>query len=52
MLWTSVIRNIEERSPKWLKKLVPVSAVVLAFLGFFMISALVLDVWKPVPISP
>ena len=35
-----------------LKKLVPVSAVVLAFLGFFMISALVLDIWKPVPLSP
>jgi membrane-associated protease RseP (regulator of RpoE activity) len=35
-----------------LKKMVPVSAVVLAFVGFFMISALVLDIWKPVPISP
>jgi hypothetical protein len=35
-----------------LKKLVPVSAVVLALLGFLMISTLVLDIWKPLPTSP
>jgi membrane-associated protease RseP (regulator of RpoE activity) len=35
-----------------LKKLVPVSAVVLALLLFLTISTLVLDISKPIPISP
>jgi membrane-associated protease RseP (regulator of RpoE activity) len=35
-----------------LKKMVPVSAVVLALLAFLTISTLVLDIAKPVPISP
>jgi len=25
---------------------------VLLFLGFFVISTMVLDIWKPVPIGP
>ena len=32
-----------------MKKVVPVSAVVLLILGFFSISAMILDVWKPIP---
>jgi RIP metalloprotease RseP len=35
-----------------LKKLVPVSAVVLTFLVFLTLSTLVLDIWKPVPTGP
>jgi membrane-associated protease RseP (regulator of RpoE activity) len=35
-----------------LKKMVPVSAVVLALLGVLTISTLVLDIWKPLPTSP
>ena len=35
-----------------IKKLVPVSAVVLALLLFLTISTLVLDISKPLPISP
>jgi membrane-associated protease RseP (regulator of RpoE activity) len=35
-----------------IKKMVPVSAVVLAVLVFLTLSTLVLDIWKPVPISP
>ena len=35
-----------------LKKMVPVSAVVLALLGFLTISTLVLDIFKPLPNSP
>ena len=32
-----------------MRKIVPVSAAVLLFLGFFVISTMVLDVWKPRP---
>jgi membrane-associated protease RseP (regulator of RpoE activity) len=32
-----------------MKKVVPVSAVVLLILGFFSISAIILDIWKPIP---
>ena len=32
-----------------MKKVVPVSAVVLLVLGFFSISAIILDIWKPIP---
>jgi len=32
-----------------MKKVVPVSAVVLLILGFFSISAIILDIWKPLP---
>jgi len=32
-----------------MKKVVPVSATVLVLLGFFSISAMILDVWKPIP---
>jgi membrane-associated protease RseP (regulator of RpoE activity) len=32
-----------------MKNVVPVSAVVLLILGFFTISAVILDVWKPIP---
>jgi membrane-associated protease RseP (regulator of RpoE activity) len=35
-----------------MKKVVPVSAAVLAILGFFSISAMILDVWKPIPVGP
>ena len=35
-----------------MRKIVPVSAAVLLFLGFFVISTMVLDIWKPVPIGP
>jgi len=35
-----------------MKKVVPVSAVVLLILGFFSISAMILDVWKPIPNGP
>jgi membrane-associated protease RseP (regulator of RpoE activity) len=35
-----------------MKKVVPVSATVLAVLGFLSISAMVLDVWKPIPGGP
>jgi len=35
-----------------MKKVVPVSAAVLLLLGFFSISAMVLDVWKPIPAGP
>jgi membrane-associated protease RseP (regulator of RpoE activity) len=35
-----------------MKKVVPVSATVLAVLGFLSISAMVLDVWKPIPAGP
>ena len=35
-----------------MRKVVPVSAAVLLFLGFFVISTMVLDIWKPVPIGP
>jgi membrane-associated protease RseP (regulator of RpoE activity) len=31
-----------------MKKVVPVSAAVLLILGFFSISALILDIWKPI----
>ena len=31
-----------------MKKVVPVSAAVLVVLGFFSISAMILDVWKPI----
>jgi membrane-associated protease RseP (regulator of RpoE activity) len=45
------IEKVRRRSVD-LKKLVPVSAVVLALLGFLTISTLVLDIWKPLPSSP
>jgi membrane-associated protease RseP (regulator of RpoE activity) len=45
------IEKVRRRSVD-LKKLVPVSAVVLALLGFLTISTLVLDIWKPLPTSP
>jgi RIP metalloprotease RseP len=32
-----------------MKKVVPVSAAVLLILGFFSISAIILDIWKPIP---
>jgi membrane-associated protease RseP (regulator of RpoE activity) len=32
-----------------MKKVVPISAVVLLILGFFSISAIILDIWKPIP---
>jgi len=35
-----------------MRKVVPVSAAVLLFLGFFVVSTMVLDIWKPVPIGP
>jgi membrane-associated protease RseP (regulator of RpoE activity) len=35
-----------------MKSVVPVSAVVLLILGFFSISAMILDVWKPIPSGP
>jgi membrane-associated protease RseP (regulator of RpoE activity) len=35
-----------------MRKVVPVSAAVLAFMGFFVVSTFVLDIWKPVPIGP
>ncbi len=35
-----------------MKKVVPVSAVVLVILGFFSLSAMILDVWKPIPTGP
>ena len=35
-----------------MKKVVPVSAVVLLILGFFSISAMILDVWKPIQSGP
>ena len=35
-----------------MKKVVPVSAVVLLILGFFSLSAMILDVWKPIPSGP
>ena len=35
-----------------MRKVVPVSAAVLFFLGFFVISTMVLDIWKRVPIGP
>ena len=35
-----------------MKKMVPVSAVVLALLGILTVSTLVLDIWKPLPTSP
>jgi len=35
-----------------MKSVVPVSAVVLLILGFFSISAMILDVWKPIPNGP
>jgi len=31
-----------------MKKVVPVSAAVLLILGFFSISAIILDIWKPI----
>jgi regulator of sigma E protease len=46
-----VIEKVRGRSID-LKKMVPVSAVVLAFLVFLTVSTLLLDIWKPVPISP
>jgi membrane-associated protease RseP (regulator of RpoE activity) len=45
------IEKIRGRSVD-MKKLVPVAAVVLALLVILTVSTLVLDVWKPVPISP
>ena len=35
-----------------MRKVVPVSAAVLVILGFFSISAMILDVWKPIPTGP
>jgi membrane-associated protease RseP (regulator of RpoE activity) len=35
-----------------MKKVVPVSATVLVVLGFLSISAMILDVWKPIPAAP
>ncbi|HTG47893.1 MAG TPA: M50 family metallopeptidase [Actinomycetota bacterium] len=35
-----------------MRKVVPVSAAVLVFLGFFVLSTMLLDVVKPIPISP
>jgi membrane-associated protease RseP (regulator of RpoE activity) len=35
-----------------MRKVVPVSAIVLAFLGVFVLSTMLLDIWKPIPISP
>jgi membrane-associated protease RseP (regulator of RpoE activity) len=35
-----------------MKKVVPVSATVLLLLGFLSISAMILDVWKPIPAGP
>jgi membrane-associated protease RseP (regulator of RpoE activity) len=46
-----VIEKIRGRSID-MKKLVPVAAVVLGLLVILTVSTLVLDIWKPVPISP
>jgi membrane-associated protease RseP (regulator of RpoE activity) len=35
-----------------MRKVVPVSAIVLAFLGVFVLSTMLLDIWKPIPITP
>ena len=45
------IEKIRGRSVD-MKKLVPVAAVVLTLLVILTVSTLVLDIWKPVPISP
>jgi membrane-associated protease RseP (regulator of RpoE activity) len=46
-----LIEKIRGRSID-MKKLVPVAAVVLGLLVILTVSTLVLDIWKPVPISP
>ncbi len=46
-----VIEKLRHRSID-MRKVVPVSAVVLAFLGLFVLSTMYLDIWKPIPISP
>jgi membrane-associated protease RseP (regulator of RpoE activity) len=35
-----------------IRKIVPVSAAVMALLGFFVISTAILDILKPVPVGP
>jgi membrane-associated protease RseP (regulator of RpoE activity) len=35
-----------------MKKLIPVSAVVLTFFVVFVTATVVLDIWKPVPLAP
>lgn len=35
-----------------MRRVVPVSAAVLVFLGFFVLSTMLLDVMKPIPIGP
>jgi membrane-associated protease RseP (regulator of RpoE activity) len=47
----AVIEKIRGRAID-MKKVVPVSATVLILLGFFSISAMILDVWKPIPSGP
>jgi membrane-associated protease RseP (regulator of RpoE activity) len=46
-----LIEKIRGRSID-MKRLVPVAAVVLGLLVILTVSTLVLDIWKPVPISP
>jgi membrane-associated protease RseP (regulator of RpoE activity) len=46
-----VIEKLRHRTVD-MRKVVPVSAVVLAFLGVFVLSTMLLDIWKPIPISP
>jgi membrane-associated protease RseP (regulator of RpoE activity) len=47
----AVIEKIRGRAID-MKKVVPVSAAVLILLGFLSISAMILDVWKPIPAGP
>ena len=35
-----------------MRRVIPVSAAVLVFLGFFVLSTMLLDVVKPIPIGP
>ena len=44
----ALIEKVRGRSID-MKKVVPVSATVLVVLGFLSISAMILDVWKPLP---
>jgi membrane-associated protease RseP (regulator of RpoE activity) len=47
----AVIEKVRGRAID-MKKVVPVSAAVLVLLGFLSISAMILDVWKPIPAGP
>jgi membrane-associated protease RseP (regulator of RpoE activity) len=46
-----VIEKLRHRTVD-MRKVVPVSAIVLAFLAVFVLSTMLLDIWKPIPISP